>query len=38
MNRVLEFNQSQWLKLHIKFNKKKIIEGGKNDDKDGEAL
>ena len=37
MNRVLEFNQSQWLKLHIKFNKKKII-GGKNDDKDGEAL
>ena len=32
--RVLEFNQSQWLKQHVEFNTQKIIEDGK----DGKAL
>ena len=36
--RVLEFNQSQWLKPYIEFNTQKITEIEKNDDKDGKAL
>ena len=38
MHRVLEFNQSQWLKPDIKFNTKKRIEVQKNGHKDGKAL
>ena len=34
---VLEFNQSQWLKLYVEFNTQKI-EAEKNGDKDGKAL
>ena len=38
--RVLEFNQSQWLKQYVEFDskKKKRIEAEKNGDKDGKAL
>ena len=36
--RVLEFNQSQWLKPYVEFNTKKRIEAEKSDDKDGKAL
>ena len=35
--RVLEFNQSQWLKQYVEFNTQKIIEE-KNVGKDGKAL
>ena len=35
---VLEFNHSQWLKQYVNFNAQKIIEGEKNEDKDGKAL
>ena len=38
IHRVLEFNQSQWLKPYIEFNTWKRIEGKKNKDKDGKAL
>ena len=38
INRVLELNQSQWLKPYIKFNTQKKIEAEKNKDKDGKAL
>ena len=38
IHRVLEFNQSQWLKQYIKFNAQKRIEAKKNNDKDGKAL
>ena len=36
--RVLEFNQSQWLKPYIEFNTQKRIEVEKNNDKDGKPL
>ena len=36
--RVLEFNQSQWLKPYVEFNTQKRIEAEKSDDKDGKAL
>ena len=36
--RILEFNQSHWLKPYIKFNTKKRIEEDKNKDKNGKAL
>ena len=38
IHRVLEFNQSQCLKPHIKFNTQKRIEAEKNNDKNGKAL
>ena len=38
MHRILEFNQSQWLKLYIEFNTQKRIEAEKNNEKDGKAL
>ena len=38
IHRVLEFNQSQWLKPYVKFNTKEKIEAEKNDDKDGKVL
>ena len=34
LHRILELNQSQWLKSHIEFNTKNI-EAEKYDDKDG---
>ena len=34
----LSFNQSQWFKPYIAFNTLKIIEVGKNNDKDGKLL
>ena len=36
--RVLEFNQSQWLKPHLEFNTQKRVEAKKSEDKDGKAL
>ena len=36
--RVLEFNQSQWLKQYVEFNTQKRIEAEKNGGKDGKAL
>ena len=38
LHRVLEFNQSQWLKQCVEFNTQKRIEAEKNGDKDGKAL
>ena len=38
LDRVLEFNQSQWLKPYTEFNIQKRIEAEKNKDKDGKAL
>ena len=38
INRVLEFNQSQWLKPYIEFNTQKRIEAKRNNGKDIKAL
>ena len=37
-HRILEFNQSQWLKPYIEFNAQKRMEAEKNNDKNGKAL
>ena len=37
-HRVLELNQSQWLKPYIEFNTYKRTEVEKNNDEDGKAL
>ena len=36
--RVLEFNQSQWVKQYIEFNAQKTTEAEKNGEKDRKAL
>ena len=36
--RVLEFNQSQWLKQYLEWNTLETMEAEKNGDKDGKAL
>ena len=38
MHRLLQLNQSQWLKPCIKFNTQKRIEAEKNEDKNEKAL
>ena len=38
IHRVLELNQSQWLKPYVKFNTQKRIDAEKNRDKDGKEL
>ena len=38
MYRVLEFNQSQWLKQYTEFNTQKRTEVEKCNEKDGKAL
>ena len=38
MHRVLEFDQSKWVKPHTEFNVQKRIETEKNGDKDGKAF
>ena len=35
---VLEFNQSQWLKIYVEFNTKKKNRSRKNGDEDGKGL
>ena len=37
IHRVLELNQSQWLKLYVEFNTEKRIEAEKNGDKYGKV-
>ena len=38
IHRILEFNQSQWLKQYVDFNAQKRIEAEKIGDTDGKAL
>ena len=38
IHRILEFNQSQWLKPYTEFDTQKRIQVEKNNDKDGKAL
>ena len=38
IRRVLEFNQSQWLKQYVEFKTQNRVQAQKNGDKDGKAL
>ena len=38
IHRVLEFNQSQWVKQYVEFNTQKRTEAEKNGGKDGKAF